>query len=57
MNPPEFDADPHRPSQTPTLDPPVPPPRAVAHAATAEPGLNEEEEEHTLEEPGYGHGV
>ena len=52
----EFDADPP-PLQSPTLDPPGSPPGAAAHAAPAEAGLNEEEEERTIEEPGYGHGV
>jgi hypothetical protein len=57
MRPPGFDADPH-PLQTPALDPPVPPPGgAAAQAAPADAGLNEEDEERTIEEPGYGHGV
>jgi hypothetical protein len=57
MNPPGFDPDPRQPSPAPTLDPPAQPPGAVARAAPVEPGLNEEEEERPLEEPGYGHGV
>jgi hypothetical protein len=56
MRPPGFDADPH-PLQTPTLDPPVPPPGAAAHAPPVDAELNEEDEERTIEEPGYGHGV
>jgi hypothetical protein len=56
MDPSGFDADP-QPSPTPTVDPPGLPARAVAHAAPAESGLDEESDERTLEEPGYGHGV
>jgi hypothetical protein len=57
MRSPGFDADQH-PLQTPALDPPVPPPGgAAAHAPPADARLNEEDEERTIEEPGYGHGV
>jgi hypothetical protein len=56
MRPAEFDADPDS-RQSPTLDAPVSAPGAAVHAAPEDPDLNEEDEKHTLEEPGYGHGV
>jgi hypothetical protein len=60
MDPSRFDRDPREPLPTPSLDPPVQLPGAVAHAASADAALNpenEKEEERPLEEPGYGHGV
>jgi hypothetical protein len=56
MRPAGFDPDSY-PVQTPTVDPPVAPPGAAAHAAPADAGRNEEDDERTIEEPGYGHGV
>lgn len=56
MDPSGFDADP-QPSPTPTGDPPGLAARAAAHAPPAEAGLDEEDDERTIEEPGYGHGV
>jgi hypothetical protein len=56
MRPPRFDADPD-PVVTPTLDSPGPPTSAAVHAAPADAIRDEEGEERTIEEPGYGHGV
>ena len=56
MRPPGFDAD-SQPLQTPSLDPPVTPTDGAAHAAPADAELDEEDQERTIEEPGYGHGV
>jgi hypothetical protein len=56
MPPPGFDPD-AQPRQAPTLDAPAPPSAAAAQAAPADARIDDEDEERTIEEPGYGHGV
>jgi hypothetical protein len=56
MRPSRFDADPE-PALTPTLDSPGPPASAAVHAVSADAGHDDDAEERTIEEPGYGHGV